>query len=288
MLPAWFLLAALCAAAYALEGVWVKRLRGRFRPEFLGWVAATLTLPILMTALYIQGWPEIRPGFYFALAMTILGNTAGIICFFRAISMGELSVVYPLLALSPAWMLLSTRLITGEFPSRAGLAGVLLCTSGCYALGLDKSGLLSPFRNLWKDAGGRYALLTSVIWSVTANFDKRAVEASSAMFYPVCHGIGLSMSLYLLTVRNCKDEFRRLATWDGAWRIGVLALIISVLVVSQFFAVDKAQATYVIAVKRSGMVLAVLLGWLLYEEPYGPRRLALSVVVLAGLLLMLK
>ncbi|MFA5140281.1 MAG: EamA family transporter [Elusimicrobiota bacterium] len=288
MLPSWFLLAAVCAAAYALEGVWVKRLRGRFRPEFLGWVAATLTLPVLGTALYLQGWPEIKPGFYFALAMTVLGNTVGIICFFRALSLGELSVVYPLLALSPAWMLLSTRLITGEFPSRAGLAGVLLCTGGCYALGLDKGGLLSPLRNLWNDAGGRYALLTSVIWSVTSNFDKKAVETSSAMFYPAAHGIGLSLSLYLLTVRRCTDEFRLLASWDGAWRIGVLTLIICVLVVSQFFAVDLAQATYVIAVKRSGMVLAVLLGWLLYKEPYGPRRLGLSLLVLAGLLLMLK
>lgn len=288
MVPSWFVFASISAAAYALEGVWVKRLRGSFRPEFLGWVAATFTLPVLFVGLLLQGWPEIKPGFWSALAMTIAGNTVGIICFFRALSLGELSVVYPLLALSPAWMLLSTKLITGEFPSGAGLAGVLLCTGGCYALGLDKGGPLSPLRKLWNDAGGRYALLTSVIWSVTANFDKKAVETSSSMFYPAAHGIGLSLTLYALRVRRCTEEFRRLAAWDGAWRVGVLALIISLLVVSQFFAVDLAQATYVIAVKRSGMVLAVLLGWLLYKEPCGPRRLALSLLVLAGLLLILK
>ncbi|MFH2203720.1 MAG: EamA family transporter [Elusimicrobiota bacterium] len=283
--PLWFVLAAACGVCNALEGAWVKHLSGRgFKPEFFAWCAASFTLPILWFSVSVEGWPAIQPAFYFPFAMAVLGNTVGLICFFRALSYGQLSLVYPLLALTPVWMLLSTEFITGEFPGRLGLWGILLSTAGCYALGLDRTGPLSPFRNLWGIPGSRWALITSVIWSFTANFDKAAVEASSAMFHPAAAGTALAVTLFAAAPRSCVDGLKRCAKWDDLWRVLVLTALVGVLVLTQFAAVDRAQATYVTAVKRGGLVVGVLLGWLLYKEPYGLRRLALSCVVLAGIL----
>ncbi|MFH1724526.1 MAG: DMT family transporter [Elusimicrobiota bacterium] len=285
MMPLWFILAAASGACYALEGAWVKHLSSHgFKPGFLAWSAAFFILPVLWLLVLLQGLPEIKPEFYFPFAMTVVGNTAAIACYFRALSYGQLSMVYPLLALTPVWMLLSTELITGEFPGRLGLLGIFLSTAGCYALGVDRTGPLSPFRNLWGNPGSRWALITSALWSLTANFDKAAVEASSALFHPAAVGVALSITLFAVSPRECRDGFRRFATLGGFWRIMVLSLLVILLVVCQFTAFDLAQATYVTSVKRGGLIIGVLFGWLVYKEPYGPRRLLLSLFVLAGLL----
>jgi len=285
MIPLWFLLAAVSGASFALEGLWVKHLNGRgFKPGFLAWTAVTFSLPVLWTCVYLEGFPKVSAAFYFPCAMSILGNTAALLFYFRALSFGQLSMVFPLLSLTPAWMLLSTHLITGEFPSTLGLAGIGVSTAGCYALGLDKTGPLSPIRNIWNNPGSRWALLAGLTWSLTANFDKAAVEASSAMLQPAAAGTGLAVTLFGASAGECAAGLRRCATRDGAWRILILTLIVCVLVVSQFIAFDLAQASYVISVKQGGMVLGVLLGWLVYKEPCGLRRLLISCVVLAGLL----
>ena len=287
MIPSWFLFATLCGICYALEGVWIKKLKD-FKPEFLAWCAATLTIPFFWAALWLQGWPKVTPKFYLPFIMCLAGNAAGLTCYFRAFSYGDLSLVFPLLALTPAWMLLTAKSITGQFPAGLGLAGVLMSTLGCYALGLDGGGLLSPFKNLWRNPGGRWALIASVIWSVSSNFDKRAIAASSATFHPASHAIVLSLILYAAFGRRCREDFKRLATFDGFWRIMVLAVLVSALTLSQYMSVARTQAAYVVAVKRGGMVLGVLMGWLILKEPFGGRRFVLSLVVLAGLLLLLR
>ena len=286
--PTWFLFASLCALFYAAEGTWVKHLGGQgYGPYFIAWAAVTFSTPLLWVGVLLDPAPTVSTAFYFPFAMSVLGNGFALVFYLRAFAIGELSVIFPLLALTPVWMLLTTEAITGEFPSTAALVGIGLIAGGCYGVGLSKGGPLSPFRNLWENPGSRYALLTSVLWSFTSNFDKAAVEASSRFFHPALHGVFLCLLLLPWAWHFNRQDFHRLRMCREGLRIVLLGLIGSGLVLSQFVAVDLAQATYVIAVKRAGMVPGVLIGWKLYGEPFGGHRFLLSLVVLAGLLFML-
>lgn len=288
-LPLWFVFALACALFYALEGAWAKRLaRGGFEPVFLAWVTTLMITPVLWAAALRDGLPELQPGFWLPFAMSVGLNTAALPFYFRSLAAGELSVVFPLLALTPMWMLLTTHAITGEFPSPAGLAGVGLATAGCYGLRLDAGGALEPLKRLWAAEGSRLALATSVLWSFTANFDKAAVEASSRFFYPALHGTLLAVTLLPWALRAGPAGAERLRTLEGGLGAGLLGLFGIGIVLAQFAAIDLSQATYVIAVKRAGIVPGVLIGWKLFGEPHGAKRLGLSVAVAAGLALMAK
>ena len=70
----------------------------------MAWSVATFVTPVLLVALLLNGIPEVQPAFYFPFVMTVILNTMGLLCYFRALSYGELSLVLPLLSLTPAWM----------------------------------------------------------------------------------------------------------------------------------------------------------------------------------------
>lgn len=286
--PPWFFFAAVCALCYSFEGAWIKRLGSRgYGTIFLAWCTVTIATPFLWIGFLTDPPGSVSAAFYFPFTMTVLLNSVALVCYFRSFAFGELSLSFPLLALSPVWMLATTQAITGEFPSHRALAGIVLITGGCYGLGLKGRDLLSPFKNIFKNRGSRYALLTSVLWSFSANFDKAAVEASSRFFHPALHGTILSGILFTLAWQTERTSFGKLRTRAGLWPVVLLGAVVAVMVLSQFTAIDQAQSTYVIAVKRAGMVPGVLIGWKLFGEDFGPKRFAMSLVVFAGLLLML-
>lgn len=285
----WQTLAGTCALAYALQNVLVRAAGTRKVPR--AWVLmamfAVAVVPLL--AVYLLSAPHgYRGDFITWLGCSLLGNAFAFYGYVRALEASEVSLVAPLLSLSPMFMLLTSWLILAEFPDGQGLLGVLVVVAGTYALASDPGqGWLDPVRRLWRDPGCRWGLAVSAIWSVTANVDKLAVRASSPLAYATWFHAG--MTLLLLGV--LAPSFIR-AEAGGSPAISSrvvltlagIGLFQAVLAGTQMYAILRTDVTYVIAVKRSGMLVSVLLGgWLLGERHPGRRFLA-SLVILVGLL----
>jgi drug/metabolite transporter (DMT)-like permease len=277
----------LAAVFYALEGAWMKRLsKEGVGPVFVAWATSAGIVPLLWLAAWREGVPQPSPGFWLPCLGAVATNAVALVLYFKALSTGELSLVYPLLSLTPAWMLLSAHAITGEFPSPVALTGVALVTAGCYGLGLDGGGPLSPFRRLARSAGAREALAAGILWSLSANFDRVAVQAYSRYAYPALHGLFLIVLLLPFAWKADRADFDRFAAPKRLAGVLVQTLLGTGVVLFQFAAVELTQATHVIAVKRAGMVLAAYFGYRFYGESLGPRKLAFSAVVLLGLALL--
>ena len=70
-------------------------------------------------------------------------------------------------------------------------------------------------------------------------------------------------------------------TW---WLLAIQGLLFALMFVVQMEAIRRALAAYVISIKRSGAIVTVILGSLLFGEPQLRERLAGTVVILAGVL----
>lgn len=284
----WQALAGTCAFAYALQNVLVRAAgnRGVPRPWILLAMFTVAVAPLGIVFL-LAGPHGYRADFPTWLGFSLLGNVFAFYGYVRALEAAEVSLVAPLLSLSPMFMLLTSWLILSEFPDTPGLLGVLVVVAGTYALASDPGqGWVDPLRRLWRNPGCRWGLGVSVVWSVTANVDKLAVRASSPLAYAFWFHAGMTLLLLGLLSPALRGSTagRGVGTPKRLLALAGIGIFQALLAGTQMYAILLTDVTYVIAVKRSGMLLSVLLGgWLLGERHLGRRFLA-SLVILAGLM----
>src|SRR5690606_34160392 len=89
-------------------------------------VMSVLLAPIVVT----MGIQEVSTRFLIALLSSSFIQLAVILLYMKAIKRAELSVTVPLVTLTPLFMLLSSPLLIGEFPSVVGIGGIFLIVAG--------------------------------------------------------------------------------------------------------------------------------------------------------------
>lgn len=146
-------------------------------------VAALVALPLTLLPGPAPQWP----GLLQALIATALVNGLAFWAYGRALALGELSLVVPLLNLSPLVLLISAWLMLGETPGPASLAGMVLIVLGALRLGATDGAI--PQEGLLAAPGARWMLLVAVLWGIGAGIDKVGVRASSSLAWVV----GLNM-----------------------------------------------------------------------------------------------
>lgn len=298
----WALLAAGAAVTYALQGAWTKRLTEWTSTSVATWSIFGFSFPLLAAYALLHGMPEVRESFWWALAVNVAIHLVAFRLYVSALRDGELGLTYPLLALTPALVVPVEWLLLGDTPAGRGLIGILLVVAGVYLLqirGTDRRAL-APFRALVRDPGSRRMLAVAGLWAVTGTVDRVAVLGSSPSFYGAT--LSLALGLGFLPAALRKGEEARgdgeppragaagAASLRGAIRRGpgalaVQGMIFAAMFVAQMEALSLALAAYVLAIKRSGTLLAVLFGGTWFEEEATGKRAAATAVLLAGVFL---
>ncbi len=277
----WLFYAVICALAYGTEGVYVKGiLRKEINEYLIVWGMFLFALPWVFILAFLKGFPPLNATFWFACLGAVAGNAFGFTFYVKAIKYTDVSLAVPLLSLSPVLLLFTSFIMLEEVPSLPGILGVVLVTIGCYLLpGTEERGFLSPFRMIGSDKGCRYAIVTVLVWSMVANIDKIALLHSSPYVYPFITTVLFSL-IFLPAVWPWRRDMRNVSVQKKLAGIG---FIHAVLLISHMLALQLTLVPYLIAVKRSGMLLSVLLGWILLKERKGGGRILPSAIILCGL-----
>lgn len=285
----WIVPASFVALTYALQGIIAKAIfrRTALHESGLLFLSFLLAIPLLAPLALSTPFPPPDRTFLLALTADILLNLIAFTAFYGAIRRTDLSIAMPLVALTPVYMLLTSWWILGEASTPAGWAGVFLAGSGCYLLGASGARTpLDPLRRIAGDPGARLAFLTGIIWSVTANLEKLAVLHSSPLWFPLLFQLGFCLA-YLPVWLHLPRTDRRPDT-PAAWVWVTLHAAVGVaMAVTQMSVLQWTLAQYVIVIKRAGILLSVLAGIFWFGEIQGGLRLVASLVILAGVALIL-
>lgn len=278
----WAVLAVLTACFESAKDVLGKRALSTLDPVVAAWGWHLLTLPFLLLFLAATGVPALGPDFGWALVAGGGLNVVSSVLYMRAIRESDLSLVVPLIAFTPLFLLFTSPLLLGEFPRPKGIAGVILIVLGSYSMMSRERSGLAPFRALLREPGARWMLLVALIWSLTANVDKIGVGHSSPAFWAVAINLFISMALAPAALRRkgalARPTFRTLFPLGAAGGLGIIC---------QMTAITLTIVPYVIAIKRTSTVMSVLWGHFLFGEQGLRERLRGASLMLIGMVLVL-
>jgi len=276
----WVVLAVITAVAFAASGSYAKALSRSAHVYVVSWALIVLALPWAAVLLFVQGIPEIDPHFFTAAIASVVINMVAVTLQVRALSLAPLSLTVPFLAFTPLFMLATSVVVLGERPDASGLAGIILVAVGAYTIYLERirGGVLAPLRAIATETGSRLMLAVAFLWSWSAVYDKVAVTASSPAFYTAFFSVAFGTLYAPFLVLG----LRKKAPGPGiAPRLILLGSIGAAMILCQLTAIEFTVASYVIAIKRAGMVLSVALGAIFFKEKrLGTRLLGAALMTL--------
>jgi uncharacterized membrane protein len=279
----WIIFAVLNPFIDASRNVFSKKASLNVDSLVVSWINNFIPFILYLPVLYFI---ELKFNLQFFTAVLISGtvNTAATILYHRAISKGEVSVVVPMLSFTPLFLVIISPLIVGEFPTAKGLIGIVLIVVGSYLLNINlkEEGILFPLKSLMKNKGTRYMLIVAFIWSISANFDKKGIEASSILQYILFINLFVTMGTTIFAITKGKFSFHSvLLERKNLFFVGVLT---SMGYIVHMTAISLTLVAYVIALKRTAGMITVILGYFFLKEQNIKERLLGSTVMFIGVL----
>ncbi|MEG9326763.1 EamA family transporter [Salinimicrobium catena] len=235
---------------------------------------------LLIPVVWYVGMEAMSPRFLWALLASSLLQLGVILLYFKAIKRSEISVTLPLITLTPLFMLITSPIMIGEFPSFLGLLGILTIVIGTYISNMseDPKKIFAPFVSLVKNQGSRYMLLVAFIWSITANIDKIGVEETSPVFWAFSKDFVILF--YLIPILWRKSNNPGLQIRNRKWPLLMVGFFKTTSVLAQMFAIQLILVPYVISIKRSSAVFIILYAFLFLNERKNIRNRIIGIIVI--------
>ena len=199
----------------------------------------------------------------------------------RASASGDISIVGPVLALSPIFTILPDRVFSGALPAGLGWLGIALSVAGTITLSRGRTRGISP-RALFRREDALCALGAAVLLGALAAVDRRAGLTLGVPSYLLAtHGCTALVLGPVVVVRTPRALAATLAPGQLAVMLGHAALAV-LGTAMQIVAATLAPAAYVNSVRRTSAVFAVLMGRALFDEPDVAGRLTGAALATAG------
>lgn len=297
----WYEYSAITVVALAAIGLLQKKtLKREHSLEYL------MILGFLKLLFLIIGFgPRIDVGvsseFFFLLGLDGFIGGFALLLIAKAIRIGELSIVLPILSIEPALVALLAFLTLGESLTSGAVVGLLFVLFGTYILELRREehwwvsarshplSLLRPFSDLMRTRAGYLTFLSLLFFSVSSVLDRYLllhIKTGTYLLYNYTFSAVLFIVLFLATRQKVeflyKDHRPILLAIAGIASLTLLANF------SQARALALAAVGLVIAVKRIFVLIDVILCGRFFHERNIAQKSIATVIILAGLYFILK
>ncbi|MDI6759495.1 MAG: DMT family transporter [Candidatus Brocadiaceae bacterium] len=277
----WFYLSLLSALAHANSDALCKKALKESGVLTVALVYQGYCAVFLSPLLVFVGVPELDSTFFFTTLLLVPLEVTALILYQRAIKVSPLSLTLPFLSLTPVFLLLTSFLMLGERPDKSGMVGVVLVATGAYLLNvhLTKEGLLAPFRVILREEGSLLMIIVALIYSITSNLGKVAIQHSSPLFFATTYPAMLA--IVLLPIAVSISGLSPLTARPALF--GLIGLFNAMNTLAHCHAISLVEVPYMISVKRTSLLIGVLYGWAFFGETHLRERLLGSAVMLLGM-----
>ncbi len=226
------------------------------------------------------------------LAAVMPFEVVAMILYYKALKLTDISLSVPFLALTPVFACFTGFLLLGEKVNAVGLTGVILITVGVYSLNI-KPGKLSagdfshPIRAILRNKGSLYMAAVAILYSVTSTMSKKAMLFSSPETIPFIYNLCISLSMLpVIIYRMAVVPKAGMKIRPGIILIFCIMGLLSALSSLFYFkSVALVNVAYAVSIKRLSLLMSVGYGWLFFRERDVHIRLAGTLCMVLGIVL---
>lgn len=289
----WFYLAFISAVFSAFSAISEKKVLFRMDALNFSFLVSVITLFFSIP-------------FFFDAPLNLSLSTPLLILFIKAILSAlaflsvmlaikslEISEALPLLALSPGLvailgvLLIQDRLVLNEW------IGIFLMLVGTYILELRKEdrNIFDPFKSLLSLKKYKFIFSALILFSITSLIDRfllKDLKLSPSTFMAYQQLFFALIFTALFFIRNKKISFSSITVNKKIFYLTILISIFTVIYrYTQIEATKLAPVALVLSVKRLSVLMAIIIGGKLFNENNIPKRVMATVIILAGLIILL-
>ena len=146
----------------------------------MAWLQQAIALPFIIVTLFFAKFympTELSGHFWATMAVYVLCTAIDLFCYFKALSLADISYVAPLLTLVSVGNIIGAYFVLGQKPSVLGAAGAVLIVAGAYIVNKAKKGDKKHIKN--NRAALLYVLLLVVVRSYFSNIEVPMLRVSN-------------------------------------------------------------------------------------------------------------
>jgi uncharacterized membrane protein len=202
-----------------------------------------------------------------------------------ALKVSPISLCVPFTAFAPVTVLIAGYLVLSEMPTLIGLMGIGLILIGGVLMHrkLFAVSWKAPIEAMVKEKGSRYMLLSVLIAAVFTPIEKQLILMSDALTAVFYYGAGTLVAFWILCL-VLRAPIKQVLKQKPGWAM-VCGLLDASMMLAQFVAVMFLPVVITNCIKRAGIVLTVLAGWLFFREREIADRLIGSLAMVGGIAL---
>jgi drug/metabolite transporter (DMT)-like permease len=266
----------------------MKRLGHALDETINVWGRFTFILPFAAAAVLVTGVPTLKPGVWLYCLLFAITQIAGTQCLALALNVAEISLVTALWKLSVLLLVVWGVLALGEAPSTIGILGVVVSVVGVYLLNVERARVSpwAPLVALVRDRGQRYTLGAAFFYAPSVILIKKIALLSSPTFavfggYLFCSAIITPFAVY----RSGRHFSQIGKFWLSFIGLGAFAAASTWL---GTYAYTMTVSSYVEAVKQLELLMALVIGYLVFGEGARVKQIWPGcVVMMIGLILLM-
>lgn len=262
----WFVFALIVAVSVSVRDVLFRANAAHLNVAELAGLELFWGLPLLIVGCFVIPVPSLDNVFWLTLLVSIPLNAIAYFLYVYALTVSPVSLTVPFLAFTPVFMIVTGNVILDESVSVVGCFGILFIVIGSYVLNIDriKDGIFHPFLGLLHEKGSRIMLLVAFIFSLAAVIGKKGMQHSSPLFFSFFFFTIFSLCMLILLFFIGRLDMHRLMVRK---RLGMIfGALLTIHAGFHALAIMLTTAAYMIAVKRSSILFAVLLSWIFLKE----------------------
>jgi drug/metabolite transporter (DMT)-like permease len=247
--------------------------------------------PAIRNSSPLFGVFDIAPFFVWLvwLSIEVVLVACNTLIYFRALQITPISLCMPYISFTPVFLLYTNRVMNNETITLSATVGVLLIFIGSFVMHrqLFSEGWLEPIKAIWKERGCFLMLVAGFVNAITNPIDKTLVTMTDAFTQACAFGLGMVLFFSLLSLAR-RADLKKVITSVPRWVI-VAGTLEAVALILQLASHNYIQVVITISIKRAGIILTVLLGWLIFKEKdIGDKLIAASVMLVGVLIIYLK
>ena len=294
----WFLLSLLALSMLVARRSTEKHVAGNINSLALSWLQQAVALPFILVTLFFAKfyWPsELSAHFWTTMALYVFLISIDIYCYFKALSIADVSFVAPLMTLVALGNIAGAYFVLGQVPTIFGVAGA----------GLIVAGAAVTYNAKRKDSAQKHTsklallliLLLVVVRSFNSNIEVSMLQVSNPTtfnFYSSVLAVPLLFFTSLLIITTNKtDKYK--GYWKGLkndvkkhqWLLLFIGLTYTVNMLATYEAkLIGPNAGYIGAIKSASVLPMILVGVFIFKEKINKAQWLGLGVITAGLILL--